>query len=61
MTDLINSIQKSIDYDNYLLALLNELKPDDRLTYLPIIQDRIESNTQLINQLNEKRINNTDN
>lgn len=61
MTDLINSIQKSIDYDNYLLALLNELKPDDRLTYLPIIQDSIESNTQLINQLNEKRINNTDN
>ena len=57
--NLINTIQKSIEYDSYLLSLLDELKPDDRLTYLPIIQESIEANQKLITQLNEKRITNT--
>ena len=46
-------IEQMIEGDNYLLKLVETLPAKDQLEFLPIIQESIEKNQNIINSLKQ--------
>ncbi len=46
-------VEQMIEGDNYLLKLVETLPPADQLEFLPVIQESIEKNQNIINSLKQ--------